>query len=109
MLFAKFTYNEYIRPYFLLHVVSTIFASDLPVLHLGLPPIIFLTVFSKNFGVDWSSTLHSSSVQILPFWHSQLPPLMNISLSHGVNASNSTPLTLTLSHTLYGQPTPRFY
>ena len=23
-------YNEYIRPYFLLHVVSTIFANDLP-------------------------------------------------------------------------------
>ena len=29
--FAKFTYNEYIRPYFLSHIVSTIFASDLPV------------------------------------------------------------------------------
>jgi len=28
--FAKFIYNEYIRPYFLMHVVSTIFASDLP-------------------------------------------------------------------------------
>ena len=30
--FAKFTYNEYIRPYFLSHVVSTIFGSDLPAL-----------------------------------------------------------------------------
>ena len=29
--FAKFTYNEYIRSYFLSHFVSTIFASDLPV------------------------------------------------------------------------------
>ena len=27
---AKFIYNEYIRPYVLLHNVSTIFASDLP-------------------------------------------------------------------------------
>ena len=28
--FAKFIYNEYTRPYILSHVVSTIFASDLP-------------------------------------------------------------------------------
>ena len=28
--FAKFIYNDYIRPYFLSNVVSTIFASDLP-------------------------------------------------------------------------------
>ena len=28
---AKFIYNEYIRPYFLSHVISTIFASDLHV------------------------------------------------------------------------------
>ena len=28
--FAKFIYNEYIRPYFLSHVVSTIFVSDPP-------------------------------------------------------------------------------
>lgn len=27
---VKFIYNEYIRPYFVLHVVSTIFVSDLP-------------------------------------------------------------------------------
>ena len=26
--FAKFIYNEYIRPYFLTHVVFTVFASD---------------------------------------------------------------------------------
>jgi hypothetical protein len=29
-LFAKFIYNEYIKPYFLLHVASMIFANDLP-------------------------------------------------------------------------------
>jgi len=28
--FAKFIYNEYIRPYFLSHIVSTIFASAPP-------------------------------------------------------------------------------
>ena len=28
--FAKFIYDEYIRHYFLFHVVSTIFARDLP-------------------------------------------------------------------------------
>jgi hypothetical protein len=28
--FAKFIYNEYSRPYFLMHVVSTVFTSDLP-------------------------------------------------------------------------------
>jgi hypothetical protein len=29
-IFTKFIYNEYIRPYFLSHVVSTIFASAPP-------------------------------------------------------------------------------
>jgi hypothetical protein len=29
-IFTKFTYNEYIGPYFLLHVVSRIFASEPP-------------------------------------------------------------------------------
>jgi hypothetical protein len=28
--FTKFIYNEYIEPYFLSHVVSKIFASELP-------------------------------------------------------------------------------
>jgi hypothetical protein len=28
--FAKFIYNEYIRPHFLSHIVSTLFASDPP-------------------------------------------------------------------------------
>jgi hypothetical protein len=31
--FAKFICNEYIRPYFLSHVVSTIFASPKPQFH----------------------------------------------------------------------------
>ena len=33
-IFTKFTYNEYIGPYFLLHVVLRFFASDLPLLPL---------------------------------------------------------------------------
>ena len=37
--FAKFIYNDYIRPFFLLHVVSMIFANDLPV--------------GKWFGIDY--------------------------------------------------------
>ena len=28
--FAKFIHYEYIEPHYLLHIVSTIFASDLP-------------------------------------------------------------------------------
>ena len=38
-IFANFIYNEYIRPYFLTDVVSTIFASNLPKLGDGLDPI----------------------------------------------------------------------
>ena len=53
-IFAKFTYNEYIRPYFLLHVVSTTFTTNLPVTY----------VFSVSI---FEATSHQMPTQIHMF------------------------------------------
>ena len=64
--FAKFLYNDYIRPYLISHIVFRIFTSDLPVYKgscyphvspLGLSQSSFgWSAYDKPF-VNWSSIL----------------------------------------------------
>ena len=50
-LFAKFIYNEYIKPYFSSHVVSMIFASDLPVPLPRSNSVVMIMVIANGSGI----------------------------------------------------------
>ena len=55
---AKLIYNEYIRPYFLSRVVSTIFASDPPKGQLFLPlDITYYATFALMMYLEMKHTL----------------------------------------------------